>query len=173
MRSSFFRNQKSERTADREHRVYSIQLSIAIMIELFCYHVSFSLESEHELEKLQERSLQEKVSRQNFKSNLSRCNEKSTQKLQSFDLVDIFNDKRRSFQVSITHSSNDRSRTSRRLKKQTQVSEAFMQNEFFIFKSYRNNSRFRSDDDFSVSSKVEKSHWCEIARMQYNSSSRR
>ena len=104
-------------------------MSIAIQTDFIAYyHVLFSLESEHEFEKLQKQTIFVKwqIYTRDFNYSI----------LFSFSATNVNH-----FKFSIVHSNNDRSRISRQLKKSAQFVEAFIQNEFFIFESFRNNSK--------------------------------
>ena len=60
------------------------------------------------------------ISKQCFKNKLFRYNEKfkaNNKQFSIFDFVDIFNDKRRLFQISIIHDNDDKSKTSKLSKK--------------------------------------------------------
>ena len=108
----------NDSSSNEESTAYN-QVSQSWLIVLFCYHVSFNLESELKLEESQERTQEQVIF----------ANEKFTTYsnwLQSFDLsLTSQATSVNHFKLSIIYSSNDRSRTSRWLKKQTQFVENF------------------------------------------------
>ena len=106
---------------------------------LFYYHVSFSLKSEFELEKLQKQSISIQKKIYTWTSIIR------------FSMTNV-----NRFKLSMTHSNQNMSRTSRRLKKSAQFVKAFIQNNFSTFKLSRNNSKTATSTDLFSNSNIKR-----------------
>ena len=143
-------NEKQIEKQIENEKVYSIQLNIAIMI--YCTVLLLCVvQSKKRIRIWKNWKFQNKVAKANHfhTTNLHTW-------FQSFVHIDIFSDKRQSFQISIIHSSIDKSKMSKRLKKFAQFVEMFIQNEFILFRSRETiwKQRFRSFYSLWRTSKV-------------------
>ena len=126
----------NEKQIEKKIVYYTIKYRIYDWLCCFVIKHCLNLKSEFEFAKLSK-----KVSKQNFKTNYFDAIKNLHTWFQSFDFVDIFNDKRSLFQVFDYHNNNHKSKTSKQSKKFAQFVEILMRNEYVTFKQSKNNAK--------------------------------
>ena len=147
-KNSFFKNQKLKRTSNRKWKLYNIQLNVAIQTECIITLLRI-VQHKKQIRSWKNKKFSNKIAKTNYFNAIKNLQHTTIDFNYSISLL-FSTTNVNYFKFSIIHNNNNKSKTSKQLKKSAHFVETFIQNKFHIFKTSKNHwkttrkQRFRS-----------------------------